>query len=132
MPRKIDWTGLANAAREARGRAYAPYSRFAVGAAVLGASGRIWAGCNVENSSYGLTVCAERNAVAHAVAEGESRILAVAIAVAGRPCPPCGMCRQVLAEFAAADLPVALFGERSRSVHQLGALLPHAFDGSFL
>ncbi len=130
--KKIDWNRLVTAARQARRRAYAPYSRFPVGAALLGASGNIYRGCNVENSSYGLTVCAERNAVGEAVLAGEKKIIAVAIIGGPRPCPPCGMCRQVLAEFAGPETPVALIGGSKRSIHQLGDLLPHAFDQSFL
>ena len=93
---------LLAAAREAREKAYAPYSNFPVGAAVLGADGRIYTGCNVENSSFGLTCCAERNAVFAMVAAGEREIREVL--VIGRtkdPLPPCGACRQVIAEFAA-------------------------------
>jgi cytidine deaminase len=123
---------LIEAARNARENAYAPYSKVPVGAAVLCASGRIYIGCNVENASYGLSVCAERNAVGQAIVNGEKRVLAAAIATRARPCPPCGMCRQVLAEFAGPDAPIALVAGRSRTIHQLGDLLPHAFDKSFL
>lgn len=129
---KIDWKALAAAAREVQSRAYAPYSKFPVGAAVLGESGRIYTGCNVENASYGLTVCAERNAIGAAVAAGETRIAAVAISVPKKPCPPCGVCRQVLAEFGDPDVPVALIGGRRRAIHLLGNLLPYAFDPSYL
>jgi cytidine deaminase len=132
LPEKIDWSALIEAARNARENAYAPYSKFPVGAAVLCASGRIYIGCNVENASYGLSVCAERNAVGQAIVNGEKRVLAAAIATRARPCPPCGMCRQVLAEFAGPDAPIALVTGRSRTIHQLGDLLPHAFDESFL
>ncbi len=132
LPAKIDWASLLEAAQVARARAYAPYSNFPVGAAVLGASGRIWAGCNVENSSFGLSVCAERNAVARAVLEGEARVVAVVVVGGRKPVPPCGACRQVLAEFAGPDLPVALIGAGGRTVHQLGDLLAHAFSSSFL
>jgi cytidine deaminase len=132
-PAGIDWRPLLQAARVARARAHAPYSRFAVGAAVLGASGRIWPGCNVENASYGLSVCAERHAVARAVLEGEERLVA-ALVVGGRGAvPPCGACRQVLAEFAGPDLPVALAGPRGlRVVHRLGDLLAHSFSSRML
>jgi cytidine deaminase len=130
--KKIHWQALVEAAREVRERAYAPYSRFKVGAAVQAASGRIYAGCNIENASYGLTTCAERNAIAQAVASGERSILACAIAVAGRPCPPCGACRQVLTEFGDPAMPIALIGGRQRTIHTLVDLLPHPFDESFL
>jgi cytidine deaminase len=120
---------LVAAAREVRGRAHAPYSRFQVGAAVLDERDRIHAACNVENASYGLTVCAERNAVAVAVAAGARRVRAVAVATASRPPgTPCGACRQVLAEFAADETPVLLAGPRGQPVARLlGALLPSAF-----
>jgi cytidine deaminase len=131
-PVKIDWSALVNAAKDARKRAYAPYSKFPVGAAILGASGRIYIGCNVENSSYGLTICAERNAMGRAIVEGEKQILAIAIAAGAKPCPPCGACRQVLAEFGGPEVPVALVAGRSRTVHQLGDLLPYTFDKTFL
>jgi cytidine deaminase len=119
---------LLRAAAKARKRAYAPYSGFHVGAAVL-AGGRIFAAANVENSSYPLSMCAERNAVAQAVAAGHKRIDAVAI-VGGsdHPAAPCGGCRQVLAEFAAPDTPVVYAASDGQSVATtLEALLPHAF-----
>ncbi len=128
----IDWTALFDAAEKARGRAHAPYSRFYVGAALLLADGSVASGCNVENASYGLTVCAERNAIGAAVLGGQ-RPVAVAIVVDSRePTPPCGMCRQVLAEFGDAALPVAsrtLAGVERRWT--LGELLPHAFTRAF-
>src|SRR5262245_50406405 len=87
-------------ASDASKNAYCPYSRFAVGAAVLTETGEIFGGCNVENSSFGLSICAERNAVFHAVAQGYSKIKAVAIITeADSPTPPCGACRQVISEF---------------------------------
>jgi len=130
------WRGgakLVRAARAARRRAYAPYSRFQVGAAVLAGS-RIHVGCNVENASYGLTVCAERTAVASAVAAGARRISAVAVASGtAPPTPPCGMCLQTLAEFGGPDLPVLLVGAGgARETTTLGELLPRAFTKRFL
>ena len=120
---------LIEAARRVRENAHAPYSRYKVGAAVRTASGRVFVGANVENASYGLALCAERSAIAAAVAAGETRLAAVAVITASSPpAAPCGMCRQVLAEFGDDDLPVALVndaGERSDTT--LGALLPHAF-----
>jgi cytidine deaminase len=118
---------MAEAAR-ARRNAYAPYSRFAVGAALLTAGGRVFHGCNVENASYGLTTCAERSAIFTAVCEGELDFVAIAVtAREGRGAPPCGSCRQVLQEFAP-DMRVYWrdAGGRIRS-RQLKQLLPHAF-----
>ncbi|ABS24878.1 cytidine deaminase [Anaeromyxobacter sp. Fw109-5] len=124
---------LARAARAARKRAYAPYSRFRVGAAVR-AGGAVHSGCNIENASYGLTVCAERVAVAAAVAAGARRIEAVAVASGtDEPTPPCGMCLQTLAEFAGPELPVRLVGARGGTLDTtLGELLPRAFTKRFL
>jgi cytidine deaminase len=91
---------LIAAAKRASQHAYSPYSRFRVGAAALGKSGAIAAGCNVENASYGLTICAERNAIFQCVARGARRIRAIAIYTpTPEPTPPCGACRQVLREF---------------------------------
>ena len=96
----MDWNKLVESAKKVREKAYAPYSKFKVGAAVLAASGKIYIGCNVENASFGLTICAERNAVANAIAQGEKKIKAVAIvADTAELTPPCGACRQVIYEF---------------------------------
>jgi cytidine deaminase len=118
---------LVSLARRARENAYAPYSGYLVGAAVLAEDGRTFVGCNVENSSYGLTICAERNAVAAAVAAG-ARPTAVAVVAADRDVVPCGACCQVLAEFAG-DMPVILAATDGddRRVTPLSAFLPSAF-----
>ncbi len=123
---------LVRAARAARRRAYAPYSGFRVGAAVL-AAGEIHVGANVENASYGLTICAERVAVAAAILGGARHIAAVAVASGTRePAPPCGMCLQTLAELGTSEMPVLLAGAGGAEVETtLGALLPRAFSGRF-
>ena len=115
-------------AKEVAARAYAPASGFAVGAALLARDGRVFLGCNVENSSYGLTSCAERNALCHAVAEGAREFEAIAIYTPReKPGSPCGACRQVLAEFAM-DLRVILVGSGGAVVETtIARLLPEAF-----
>jgi cytidine deaminase len=134
MSAEIPWEQLFEAAKKVRERAHAPYSRFPVGAAVLYADGQVVSGCNVENSSYGLSVCAERGALAAGVAQGRDKPVAIAIVVdTPTPCPPCGMCRQVMLEFAPKELPVRsrnLKGDEAR--YTLGELLPHAFTSDFL
>ena len=114
---------------KARKLAYAPYSKFPVGAALLTRDGRVIRACNVENASYGLSVCAERNAIWKAVSEGEREFAAIAItAREGRGAPPCGSCRQVLHEFAP-DAWVYWRNARGGIVkRRLAALLPLAFD----
>jgi len=120
---------LVKRARAVRARAHAPYSRFQVGAAVLDEKGRVHAGINVENASYGLTVCAERHAVAAAVAAGAKRIRAVAVVTpTSPPGSPCGACRQVLAEFAPPEAPVLLASPGGAPEETtLGELLPRSF-----
>jgi cytidine deaminase len=125
-----DFDELLRAAREVRDQAYAPYSRFAVGAALRGRSGRVFRGCNVENLSFGLTLCAERNALAAAVAAGEREFEAIAIVADSKvPVSPCGACRQVLAEFAPgiSICCANLHGERFSTT--LGELLPRPSEG---
>ena len=120
---------LIAAACAARPQAYAPYSRFTVGAALLAEDGRIYSGVNIENASYGLTVCAERNAIGAMVLAGGQRILAVAVCTENGV-TPCGACRQVLAEFAADgnDVPVWMVdGVGSTRETTLAALLPDHF-----
>ncbi|MDD5706657.1 MAG: cytidine deaminase [Kiritimatiellae bacterium] len=127
-----DWHDLERAARRAANEAHAPYSAFRVGAAVRTRDGRIFTGANIENASYGLTVCAERVAIWKAVSEGARGFAALAVA-AGRKAPvtPCGACLQVLAEFCPPDLPVhcVALPATSKTVKEfvLASLLPHAF-----
>ena len=124
---------LAQTALAIRERAHAPYSKFQVGAAVLTASGEIFAGCNVENASYGLTICAERVAVGSAVAAGHKQIVAVAVATSGGHAP-CGAGRQVLSEFGPAMEVILIDADdptRTRST-TLAALLPEQFSAGAL
>lgn len=128
---------LIAAARQVRAQAYAPYSKFGVGAAVLDSSGQIHAGCNVENAAYPQGWCAEASALAAMVAAGGRRVLAVAVvavvpAGAG-PVTPCGGCRQKLREFAAGDCPVWVADEQAlRGSYSLDELLPHGFGPQHL
>ena len=126
----IDWGELIRRAREVAVNAYVPASGFRVGAALLDDQGVVHVGCNVENASYGLTVCAERTAVFRAVADGVRRFVAIAVHTPiDPPGSPCGACRQVLAEFADDSCPVALVGASEDSVEYctLGELLPRPF-----
>ena len=120
---------LLDTAREARAKAHAPYSGFAVGAALRSGSGRIHAGCNVENAAYPEGICAETAAIAAMVAAGEREIVEVCIiADSAAPISPCGGCRQRLAEFAGPDLPVTMATLSGQTItHRLGELLPLAF-----
>lgn len=124
-----DRENLCEQAVAAMSRAYAPYSNYAVGAAVLMDSGQTYLGCNIENASYGLTICAERNAVANAVSQGERKLLAVAIATRDGG-SPCGACRQVLAEFAEGTLEVFLVNAAGQVLaeYTLDDLLPNRFS----
>ncbi|MBI1850427.1 MAG: cytidine deaminase [Planctomycetes bacterium] len=115
-------------ARAARQRAYAPYSKYLVGAALLGVDGVIYEGCNVENASYGGTICAERTAVVRAVASGCREFRAIAITTSSpKPAPPCGFCLQVMSEFAS-DLPIILSAPKGAwKLTSIRKLLPMAF-----
>jgi cytidine deaminase len=122
-----DWRDLAAAARAASAHAHCPYSRFAVGAAVRTADGRVFTGCNVENASFGLTICAERNAIFQAVTAGARDVIAVALYTpTKRPVSPCGACRQVIAEFGAADVMSSCDGEATKR-WTAAELLPDGF-----
>lgn len=120
---------IIEAAAAAREQAYAPYSNYQVGAAVLAESGRIYPGCNIENASYGLTICAERVALASAIAAGERRFLGLAIAGGeGTPSMPCGACRQFIAEWADEHFPITVVSAQGQRLDlTLADLLPHAF-----
>ncbi len=127
---------LCRRAIEARAQAYAPYSGYTVGAALLTQSGRVYTGCNIENASFTPTVCAERTAVFKAVSEGERAFVMIAVS-GGKEgnftgeFPPCGVCRQVLAEFCPPDFPILVVnGEDSYERYTLAELLPHGFSSA--
>jgi cytidine deaminase len=128
---KVSMAELIEVAREVRHRAYAPYSKYFVGAAILTKTGKVFAGCNFENATFGATICAERNAIGQMIAAGERHPVACAVVTAGpRGGSPCGICRQVLWEFAS-DMPIALVGEGPRGLSRrdttLKKLLPDGF-----
>jgi cytidine deaminase len=119
---------LFSEAQKAAGAAYAPYSKFRVGAALMANDGTVFSGCNVENRSFGLTICAERNAVFQGIARGKRRFTALAISTpdSGTPVGPCGACRQVLSEFMGPDAAVRFGGSATPPVDTtMGALLPY-------
>ena len=122
---------LINEALEAQKNAYAPYSKFKVGAAILTETGNIYKGCNVENASLGASICAERNAATTAIAqEGKVRFKAIAISSTGEePAPPCGICRQFLSEFTDNEAPVYLVSSKNGKVKEFsfGTLMPESF-----
>lgn len=127
---------LVNAALDARENSYAPYSKYAVGAALYTENGNLYTGCNIENASYGATNCAERTAVFKAVSEGECRIKAIAVAggmIGEEPVDyayPCGVCRQVLQEFGGEELLVVVAkNKEDYQMFRLAELLPHGFGG---
>lgn len=123
---------LLQQAREAAANAYAPYSHFPVGAALLSATGEVFIGVNVENASYGLTICAERSAIVRAVSQGQKRFQAIAVWAMARPhgsVTPCGACRQFLAEFFSPDSPIIMSDAQTGALKTLtmAELLPEAF-----
>ena len=129
---------LVKRALDARLKAYSPYSDFCVGAALLCEDGEIYEGANVENSSYGATNCAERTALFTAVYDGKRRFDAIAIVGAMRGCevdsycPPCGICRQALAEFMSADAEILLYDGKNIKVTTMAGMLPEMFDKASL
>lgn len=124
---------LIDAAKKAREKAFAPYSNFKVGAAVETKSGKIFTGCNIENASYGLTICAERVAIFKAISEGEKEFVNLAVVADTETLtPPCGACRQIIWEFCG-DVPVTFSNlEGETETLQMKELLPRAFDTEFL
>ena len=124
---------LVNKALEVRENAYSPYSSFCVGAALLCSDGKIFTGANIENGSFGATICAERSAFCSAVSAGKREFDAIAIVGAARGekikgiCAPCGICRQFMSEFCSADMPVLLYNGQAVVEKTLGELLPEAF-----
>jgi cytidine deaminase len=128
-----EYDTLVTAARAARENAHAPYSNFRVGAALRALSGRVYTGCNVENATYGLTICAERVAIFKAVSEGERGFDAIAVvAQTEKLTPPCGACRQLIWEFCG-DVEIILANLKGRvEVRRASGLLPEPFDASFL
>jgi cytidine deaminase len=128
-----EYDALISAAKQARENAHAPFSDFRVGAAVRANSGRVYAGCNIENASYGLTCCAERVAIFKALSEGERGFEAIAVVTeTDNLTPPCGACRQIIWEFCG-DVPVILANLKGKIEHEsAGKLLPRPFDSSFL
>lgn len=132
-PVSVDRRALVDAAREVRERAHAPFSNFKVGAAILDAEGRVFTGCNVENATYGLTMCAERVAVFKAISESAAKLERIAVVADSQVLtPPCGACRQILWEFCAdAELILAnLTGKQE--VMTVKQIFPRPFDASFL
>lgn len=124
----MDYNELLEKAKEASEKAYAPYSKFKVGACVLTENNKIYTGCNFENSSFGLTICAERNAIGSAIADGERKITAVAIYSPNeKHCYPCGACRQVMTEFASENMDIITEGENSLEITKFCEIFPKGF-----
>ena len=125
----MEYQELLRKAKDVSKNAYAPYSKFSVGACLLTDSGKIFTGCNFENSSFGMTICAERNAIGSAIACGERKIRAIAIYSPNmKNCTPCGACRQVMSEFISDDgLDVIVEDENDIKVYDFSALLPETF-----
>ena len=125
---KEEFKKLIKEAEKARKRAYTPYSKFKVGAAVLSSDGKIFSGCNIENASFGMSVCAERVAIFKAISEGSTKFKAIAvIGDTDKPCSPCGACRQVISEFGEEILLVMANLKGDVKIKKIGELLPEAF-----
>jgi len=129
----MDYQKLVEMAYEAMEKAYVPYSNFNVGAALLTKSGKVFTGCNVECASYGATNCAERTAIFKAVSEGEQEFAAIAIVSRTMDITyPCGICRQVISEFADGDMDIVLAKGKEYKVFKLSEMMPYSFDKSEL
>ena len=126
----MKYEDMIDLAKDVSIHAYAPYSNFKVGACVLAESGKTYTGCNFENSSFGMTICAERNAIGSAIAQGERKIKAVAIYSPNiKNCTPCGACRQVMTEFKSDDgIDIIVETETGIKVYKLSELLPETFE----
>lgn len=126
---KEEYKKLIKEAEKARKRAYTPYSKFKVGAAILTSDGKIFTGCNIENASFGLTVCAERVAISKAISEGSYKFKAIVIVGdTNRPCSPCGACRQVISEFGE-DIKIIMSNLKGDiKIKKIRELLPEAFN----
>ncbi len=129
----MNYKKLIEAAQKAKEYSYSPHSNFRVGAAIITQSGNIYTGCNIENSSFSLTICAERTAIFKAVSDGQRKFAAIAIVTDLKdPIPPCGACRQVLMDMAG-DIDVIIAGNKGDNiVYKLSKLLPMPFNGSML
>ncbi|HBY57984.1 MAG TPA: cytidine deaminase [Candidatus Atribacteria bacterium] len=125
----VNYEKLLKEAEEVRKKAYTPYSKFKVGAALLTSDGKIFTGCNIENASFGLTVCAERVAILKAISEGSYKFEAIAIiGDTNRPCSPCGACRQVISEFGE-DIKIVMSNLKGEvKIKKISELLPEAFN----
>lgn len=120
---------LAEIAKKASKNAYVPYSNFKVGSSVLAGSGKIYYGCNIENASYGATICAERVAIQKAVSEGEKEIKVIAVYTSDKKTYPCGICRQVMREFTKnKELVILIVSDDGITEHKIDDLLPYSFS----
>lgn len=129
----MDYKKLIEKAKDALENAHVPYSNYQVGAAVLTEDGNIYNGCNIENASYGATVCAERVAIFKAVSDGAKKIKALALVTGAGDFPtPCGICRQVMAEFATDDFEIILANDEKTEIFKMEQLLPLSFTSKNL
>ncbi len=129
----MDYKKLIEKAKEALENAHVPYSHYTVGAAVLTEDGNVYSGCNIENASYGATVCAERVAIFKAVSNGEKKMKAIALVTGAGDFPtPCGICRQVMAEFAMDDFEIIMSNDEKTEIYKMDEILPLSFTSKNL